>query len=97
MKKVLLLLTFLGSLTFCAMAYDPYLQPVAPVDISQYVHTDCPLCGYSRYFPSHQFIIDRIANLTQGEREYMRNAILDYTGDILRGGFCPFCGGRVPR
>ena len=79
------------------MAYDPYVQPIPPADISQYVHTDCPLCGYLRYFPSHQFIIDRIANLTQEEREDMRNAIMDYTGDVMRGVICPFCGGRVPR
>lgn len=87
--------------TYSANCFDPYTAPSDPCEefhcfANGYVKLECPNCHEFRLFPSEQFLIDRRIRLTEQEQRFMVQAISDYTGDIVPGRLCPFCGLKLP-
>lgn len=56
----------------------------------------CPCCLCMRYFPSQDFLNDRLAIAVSGdEEEVLVREITNYVGDIMPGRYCRFCGAKV--
>jgi hypothetical protein len=99
-KKLLTFMT-ITVISTTAMCMEPYTAPTDPVLEWKYmaigwVKLECPNCREFRLFPSAEFIINRRMKLTEKEERDMVLAISDYTGDIVPGRICPFCGVNLP-
>jgi len=84
-----------------AMCMEPFFSPSQPeiewLYLSQgWLQCKCPCCHEFRLFPSVEFVIERRNKLTEKEERDMVLAISDYTGDIVPGRLCPFCGVNLP-
>lgn len=56
----------------------------------------CPLCHIPRKFNSKLIVQEFLENLTDKQKQDYALAITDYTGDIVPGRKCPFCGEIIP-
>jgi hypothetical protein len=95
MKKLLIFSALL--LTSQAFGMQPYTAPDMNKDewlfkMDHYIGMPCPNCHEYRLFPSEEFVVERLADLTQSEILSLTQAVTDYTGDYVPGRFCAFCG-----
>lgn len=84
------------------MCMEPYFSAPQPemewLYLSQgWIQYSCPCCNELRLFPSMEFIIALREKLTEQEQLKMVQAITNYTGDIVPGRLCPFCGRNLPK
>lgn len=98
-KKALLLTALLTN--YSAYCFDPYNAPSDPCEefyclANGYIRLECPNCHEFRLFPSNEFFINRRISLSPNEERFMTQAITTYTGDIVPGRLCPFCGRHLP-
>ena len=57
----------------------------------------CPLCGINKPFNSRKAVEDAMEMLTDQDKIAYAMAITDYTGEIVPGRVCPFCGDMIPK
>jgi hypothetical protein len=98
-KKILFATALLTNIS--AYCWDPYESPKTPEGEfyaygQGYVQLPCPCCNEYRLFPSGQFVVDRRRSLNPEEERQMIQQVTDYTGDLVAGRLCPFCGRNLP-
>lgn len=77
------------------MSFSEGVTYMAPWELEETL--ECPLCLQMRSFPSKEFLLKALKNLTDKQRKELILTITDYTGDFIPGSWCQICGENLPQ